>query len=791
MVAEDPKAARRHALLKAHGHDVALSAADQRSRIGENLVVSTPPALPLYYPGRSLADMEQLLRTDYLRKSGWLESAEAKLSIRGGAPIPWFTYGAIAFLERELTADLAMFEYGGGQSSRYWAGRLKRLVSVDHDPAFAALIRPTLPAHADFRLVTEGAELSGRLAVVAGRMPSFTDPERTERTYRSGQLNLAFRCYGLQILEHPPNSFDVVVIDGMARVLSTWAAIQHFRGNGFIVFDNSDRDFYRDAYAMLGDAGYRRIDFRGLGPVNPYEWCTSVFYEHKSFTAVRWFDAEARPAGSAPAVAPEDRLGILVLAYNRPWHLQSVLESLRQQNQLGVTHVWVDGTQGRAELADASDETVAVARRYAVRELRAHRSHLGIEKMMLDALRDMSRRYSRVLVIEDDCFPLEGAIEDFEEGLRETADQPDIYSVYGHHFGFELEDSLDFTRFQGWGWAAHSDRIRALLPDLRVLFDLDEESYRARIAAAMTADIRRRLDVTPGRNVLAVLDKFFSWDSATAFLTAQRGMRHRRTGRPAVVNTGIQAGIGHFTRDTPWLRGPPYNMIRLEEAWMRYDRTTRPCDGSRPSYGLDALDLSLLAALDGVPPGFFVEIGAYDGVTQSNSVLLEKRGWKGLLIEASPAAYARCVKARPNAIVEHAACVAADHAEARVLLTDVGLMTLTDRSSLDQEAREGWLSRGEGFAKRPRQTISVPATTLSALLDKHGIACPDLLLLDVEGAEVDVLRGLDMPRHAPRLILAEDAYTDEVAAYLSDRGYIRRTILLERKFTRDVLYVRA
>ena len=752
-------------------------------------MASSPLSLPLYYEGLSLADMERKLRDGYLTQSGWLESAESKLATRLGQPIPWFTYSAISFLERELTPDLAMFEYGGGQSSLYWANRLRKLVSVDHDPAFGSLIRPMLPAHATFQIVAENAPLSDRLAHLMTELPTFADPGRTIQTYRSGQLNLDFRSYGLQILEYPSNSFDVVVINGMARNLSTWAAIRHFQRNGFIIFDNSDRDFYRDAYHLLEEAGYRRIDFRGIGPINPYEWCTSVFYQHRFFSGSRWFaDKGSEAATEREELKQSNELGILVLAYNRPWHLQSVLESLRQQRQLGTTHLWIDGNQGRAELQDRTRATADIARRYPVRELRLHRSHLGIEKMMLDALDDMSQRYDRVLVLEDDCFPLEGGINDFEKGLEDIIDSPDIYSIYGHHFGLEPTESLDFTRFQGWGWAAHSDRIRMLLPKLKALFAMDEESYCAHIAAEMTDDICARLDVTPGRDVLRVLEKFFSWDSATAFLTAQYGLSHRRTARPAVQHTGISPGTGHLSSDIPRLRAPPFNMVTIDEAWGHYDRTTPPCDGQKNSYGLDGLDLKLLAALEGEAPGVFVELGAHDGVTQSNSILLEQRGWTGLLIEASPSSYARCKKARPGVIVEHSACVSANFKGSQITLTDVGLMSLTNRSGIDGDARASWVERGEGFAPLPRQDIEVPTATLSSILDRHRIGAPDLLLLDVEGAEIDVLEGLDFTRHGPRFILAEDAYTEEIAAYLQTFGYVRKTILLERKFTRDCLY---
>jgi hypothetical protein len=75
-------------------------------------------------------------------------------------------------------------------------------------------------------------------------------------------------------------------------------------------------------------------------------------------------------------------------------------------------------------------------------------------------------------------------------------------------------------------------------------------------------------------------------------------------------------------------------------------------------------------------------------------------------------------------------------------------------------------------------------------LDKHAIDQVDLLLLDVEGAELEVLKGLEFDRHAPRMIVAEDTYTDAVADYLSKHGYRLDVILSTRKHTRDCLYKR-
>ena len=482
-----------------------------------------------------------------------------------------------------------------------------------------------------------------------------------------------------------------------------------------------------------------------------------------------------------------DELGILVIGYNRPDHLQAVLESLRLQDRLDHCHVWVDGTQGRGEFAGANDKTIEIAQRYKVRELRTHWGHLGIEKLMLDSMSEMAGKYIRVLVLEDDCFPVEGAVDAFEVELIDIRKDETIYSVYGHHFGCEPEDTHNFSRFQGWGWAAYSHQIEKILTSLQYLFRLSEKDYKTYVEKVLTRDIKKRLDVTPGRDVLRVLELGFSWDSATALTTARMGMSHRRTKQRQIFNTGISKNIGHFQRNSERLRNAPLNMIPLSEAWRVYDRKTTSCEFSKKTYGLDELDLRIIEHLP-IKIGFFVEIGAYDGITQSNSVLLEKQGWNGLFIEASPGNFAKCCKNRPNMITEHAACVSKAYDKLCITITDVGLMSMTTNSAMRGHERETWLERGEGFNKGERQNIDVPATQISKLFDKHQIEMVDLLILDVEGAEIDVLDGLDFDQHAPAYIVTEDLYDEKIYNYLKSKGYERKTILLERKYTRDCLY---
>jgi len=74
------------------------------------------------------------------------------------------------------------------------------------------------------------------------------------------------------------------------------------------------------------------------------------------------------------------------------------------------------------------------------------------------------------------------------------------------------------------------------------------------------------------------------------------------------------------------------------------------------------------------------------------------------------------------------------------------------------------------------------------LLEKHKVTHVDLLLLDVEGAELSVLGGLDFKRWSPSYIVAEDPYSDKVECFLRANHYVVERVLLERPHTRDVLY---
>jgi FkbM family methyltransferase len=169
---------------------------------------------------------------------------------------------------------------------------------------------------------------------------------------------------------------------------------------------------------------------------------------------------------------------------------------------------------------------------------------------------------------------------------------------------------------------------------------------------------------------------------------------------------------------------------------------------SRPA--LHGLDVKLNAIIDR-DGGFFVEAGAHDGFTQSNTYWLERfRGWRGLLVEPMAELAAEARLSRPGSTVVECALVSADDSRDRLPMRFGDLMSMVDG------AREGdWPALGTVLGWRDPREVDVKARTLSSLLDEIGAPEVDLLSLDVEGFEAPALRGLDLERHAPRYVLVE------------------------------------
>lgn len=187
------------------------------------------------------------------------------------------------------------------------------------------------------------------------------------------------------------------------------------------------------------------------------------------------------------------------------------------------------------------------------------------------------------------------------------------------------------------------------------------------------------------------------------------------------------------------------------------------------SFALNQLDLKLKPYLN-FTSGFFVEAGANNGINQSNTLYLEKyRKWKGLLIEPIPELAEQCKVNRPNCIVESCALVPFGFEKPEIEMYYCNLMSLVKGAQKSQEADFQHLQKGEKVQQIKSYELTVPARTLTSILDQYSISQIDLLSLDVEGFELDVLKGLDFEKYQPTFLLIEARYRTEIDSFLGEK----------------------
>lgn len=204
-----------------------------------------------------------------------------------------------------------------------------------------------------------------------------------------------------------------------------------------------------------------------------------------------------------------------------------------------------------------------------------------------------------------------------------------------------------------------------------------------------------------------------------------------------------------------------------------YELTTNLPDLKLYSYAQHGDDDYIWKYFDQKKNGLIVEVGAFDGIHFSNSYSLENIGWRSLCMEPTPAMYKKLIANRPKAKCFNLAVVGdEDVSQIDFLSEELGLLSGVNIDVEDVKLR--YKRRGLKF-KEPEK-IKVKAKTLNSIFHQQKINPGEIncITIDVEGFEMDVLKGFEIEVFKPQMIIIEantPAHEKELISYLDQKKY--------------------
>lgn len=171
---------------------------------------------------------------------GFKNSYENTMSIDAeNNPIPWMTYSSVFYLSQLDLSDCDIFEWGSGNSTLYFSKRAKSVTTIESNKDWYQYVSKTKPDNVD--------------------------------------LNLADVESYAKIIQNKNKKYDIISIDGdiFRRFECAYYAVEYLKKGGMIIVDNSD--WLENTTAFLREKDFIQVDFAGMGPINNYMWCTSIF----------------------------------------------------------------------------------------------------------------------------------------------------------------------------------------------------------------------------------------------------------------------------------------------------------------------------------------------------------------------------------------------------------------------------------------------------------------------------------------------------------------------------------
>ena len=199
-----------------------------------------------------LRAMWALTKDGYLKDEGWFRSYCTQSAINAsGEPIPWINYSMMHFLTPRLPEYISILEYGSGNSTLYWATKVKEVVSVEHDALWIDYIRKKFSGISNIQLLTAGSDADYENAPVA--------------------IN---------------KKFQLIVIDGIRRIECTRCALKLLTEDGCILFDDTLFCEHKEVFKIMEQNGFKALRISGAKPIQNDHSEATVFYRSNNILGI-------------------------------------------------------------------------------------------------------------------------------------------------------------------------------------------------------------------------------------------------------------------------------------------------------------------------------------------------------------------------------------------------------------------------------------------------------------------------------------------------------------------------
>lgn len=170
--------------------------------------------------------------------------------------------------------------------------------------------------------------------------------------------------------------------------------------------------------------------------------------------------------------------------------------------------------------------------------------------------------------------------------------------------------------------------------------------------------------------------------------------------------------------------------------------------------------------------GFFVEIGANDGISFSNTYYFEKNlNWSGICVEPYPDLFTKLKKNR-NCYLEN--CCISDAVGIKNFLKCTGYITEMYSGLLDKYDERHLQRIDKEIAEYggSKEILAVSTNRLDDILEKYKISTIDLISIDTEGGEFDILKSINFSKYKINVIIIENNFNeDSMRKFLVEKGF--------------------